>query len=125
MAVSSSTYSQPGLSISSRSLELWHTREPTTLRNGDSSIGSSVGGTSSGTGKGRTRLTKSVDIFALGCLYYYTITGGEHPYGDRYEREANIFKDAKSLEWLEQLGEEGFEAVDIINKMLNQDPKLR
>ncbi|KDQ07551.1 hypothetical protein BOTBODRAFT_38751 [Botryobasidium botryosum FD-172 SS1] len=95
---------------------------------GDGSIGSSVGGsgapgTTSATNP--TRLTKSVDIFALGILFYYTITGGEHPYGDRFEREVNILRDAKSLEWLERLGEEGSEATDVIYRMLNPEPKLR
>ena len=64
------------------------------------------------------KLTKAVDIFALGCLYYYCLTGGSHPYGDRFEREANIMKDVKSLEGLEHFGEEGTEATDLIGRML-------
>jgi serine/threonine-protein kinase/endoribonuclease IRE1 len=38
------------------------------------------------------RLTRSVDIFSLGCIMYYILTDGEHPFGDRYQREANIIK---------------------------------
>ena len=68
-----------------------------------------------------TRLTKSVDIFALGCLFYYTLTSGGHPYGDRYEREVNIMKDVKQLNSLEVLGEEGLEAIDLIAQMLDPD----
>ena len=51
------------------------------------------------------RLTESVDIFALGCLYYYCLTRGEHPFGNRYkpEREGNILEDQKSLQGLEGL----------------------
>lgn len=75
--------------------------------------------------KNLTRLTKSVDIFALGCLFYYTLTAGGHPYGDRYEREANIMKDAKVLTGLETFGEEGLEAVDLITKMLDPDASKR
>ena len=75
-------------------------------------------GTGTGTGKPTTRLTKSIDIFALGCLYYYCQTNGGHPFGDRYEREVNIIRDHKSLQGLEGFGEEGSEAVDLINAML-------
>lgn len=66
-----------------------------------------------------TRLTKSVDIFALGCLFYYTLTNGGHPFGDRFEREVNILKNVKSLEGLEIYGEEGVEGVDLIESMLD------
>jgi serine/threonine-protein kinase/endoribonuclease IRE1 len=68
-----------------------------------------------------TRLTKSVDIFALGCLFYYTLTNGGHPFGDRFEREVNILKNAKNLEGLERFGEEGAEAVDLIEQMLDPE----
>lgn len=68
-----------------------------------------------------TRLTKSVDIFALGCLFYYTLTNGGHPYGDRFEREVNILKNAKNLEALERFGEEGSEAADLITAMLDPE----
>lgn len=34
----------------------------------------------------RQRLTKAVDVFACGCVLYYMLTGGKHPFGDRYVR---------------------------------------
>jgi len=71
------------------------------------------------------KLTKAVDIFALGCLFYYCLTGGSHPYGDRFEREVNIMKDLKSLGGLSHFGEEGTEATDLIEKMLNSQAALR
>lgn len=89
---------------------------------GDGHSSSSVSSTSTATGASTarpTRLTKSVDIFALGCLYYYTLTNGCHPFGDRYEREVNILKDSKDLKLLEQFGEEGSEAVDLVERMLD------
>ncbi|KAI0299431.1 hypothetical protein B0F90DRAFT_1728628 [Multifurca ochricompacta] len=82
------------------------------------SISTTTGSNHSGKGKSTTRLTKSVDIFALGCLYYYCLTNGGHPFGDRFEREINIIRDQKSLQGLEGFGEEGSEAVDLINSML-------
>ncbi|KAL5514856.1 hypothetical protein ACEPAG_2172 [Sanghuangporus baumii] len=90
-----------------------------------SSRGSSVGTAIPDPVHKPTRLTKSVDIFALGCLFYYILTSGGHPYGDRYEREANILKDAKSLDALEAFGEEGLEAIDLITSMLDPDPSKR
>lgn len=83
-----------------------------------------VNGSGGSTGK-RTRLTKTVDIFALGCLFYYVLTNGGHPYGDRFEREANIWKDNKCLDGLERFGEEGAEAVDLIEAMLDPEPSQR
>ncbi|KAI0372473.1 hypothetical protein BV20DRAFT_964066 [Pilatotrama ljubarskyi] len=82
----------------------------------------SVGTPTVGTPLGKpTRLTKSVDIFALGCLYYYVLTNGLHPFGDRFEREFNILKNAKNLEGLERFGEEGAEGVDLITRMLSPE----
>ncbi|PCH36905.1 hypothetical protein WOLCODRAFT_140635 [Wolfiporia cocos MD-104 SS10] len=82
----------------------------------------SVGAPAIGTPTGKpTRLTKSVDIFALGCLYYYVLTNGGHPFGDRFERESNILKNAKSLDGLVRFGEEGSEGADLIARMLSPE----
>jgi serine/threonine-protein kinase/endoribonuclease IRE1 len=66
-----------------------------------------------------------VDIFALGCLFYYTLTSGGHPYGDRFEREVNIMRDVKDLSALERFGEEGTEATDLISEMLSFEARAR
>jgi serine/threonine-protein kinase/endoribonuclease IRE1 len=95
----------------------------------DQSISSSRGSTGTVSGATPTpkqpKLTKAVDIFALGCLFYYTLTNGTHPFGDRYEREVNILKSAKNLDGLESLGEEGSEAVDLIRQMLDPEASQR
>lgn len=95
----------------------------------DSQSGSSRGSVGTprvGTPTGKpARLTKSVDIFALGCLYYYVLTNGGHPFGDRFEREANIMKNAKSLDGLQCFGEEGAEGVDLISGMLSPEAYVR
>jgi serine/threonine protein kinase len=36
------------------------------------------------------RRTQRVDIFSLGCVFYCVLVPGEHPYGQWFEREANI-----------------------------------
>uniref|UniRef100_A0A8H7XUV1 non-specific serine/threonine protein kinase n=1 Tax=Psilocybe cubensis TaxID=181762 RepID=A0A8H7XUV1_PSICU len=89
--------------------------------NGNSSTSSGGGVPSSN----MTRLTKSVDIFALGCLFYYTLTNGGHPYGDRFEREVNIMRDEKDLSGLERYGEEGTEAKNLIEAMLSFEARKR
>lgn len=88
------------------------------------SVASGIGSSGTPTGK-PTRLTKAVDIFALGCLFYYVLTNGGHPFGDRFEREVNILKNVKWLEGLDGFGEEGSEAVDLIEKMLSPDAQDR
>jgi serine/threonine-protein kinase/endoribonuclease IRE1 len=91
----------------------------------NSSVGTATNGSVPAKRSSGTRLTKSVDIFSLGCLFYYTLTNGSHPYGDRYEREINIMKDAKSLVGLESFGEEGLEAIDLITRMLDAEARER
>lgn len=71
------------------------------------------------------RLTRSLDIFSLGCIFYYVLTGGEHPFGGRYEREMNILLGKASLERLDGLGEEALEVQDAITKMVATDPRER
>ncbi|TFK75656.1 hypothetical protein BDN72DRAFT_885694 [Pluteus cervinus] len=96
----------------------------------DNSSMSSRGSTSTVTGgssntQPRTRLTKTVDIFALGCLFYYTLTNGGHPFGSRFEREVNIFKGEMKLDGLTRFGEEGVEAENLIARMLNAEARQR
>jgi serine/threonine-protein kinase/endoribonuclease IRE1 len=85
----------------------------------------SAGSSTTEKGSARPRLTKSVDIFALGCLFYYTLTGGSHPFGDRFEREVNILRGQIDLCGLEQFEEEGTEAANLIQEMLHQEAKKR
>ncbi|KAJ9102214.1 hypothetical protein QFC20_005043 [Naganishia adeliensis] len=71
------------------------------------------------------RLTRAVDLFALGCVYYYVITSGGHPYGGRYDRDRNIIRDEKDLSALDSYGEDGFEAKALISKLLSPDAEQR
>jgi len=75
-------------------------------------------GTAIGTGMQTMRLTKSVDIFPLGCIYYYCLTTGGHPFGDLFRREHNILGGQKSLQDLEGPRDDGPEALDLIASML-------
>lgn len=73
----------------------------------------------------RKRLTRAVDVFALGCLAYYVLSNGEHPFGSRFEREINILRKHIDLQCLDGLGEEGHEAQHMIMAMIRHDPNLR
>jgi serine/threonine-protein kinase/endoribonuclease IRE1 len=76
-------------------------------------------------GEERRRLTRAVDVFALGCLAYYVLANGEHPFGTRFEREMNIVRGQFALTRLSGLGEEGYEAQHLISAMISANPRER
>uniref|UniRef100_A0A0K0E8C3 non-specific serine/threonine protein kinase n=1 Tax=Strongyloides stercoralis TaxID=6248 RepID=A0A0K0E8C3_STRER len=43
-------------------------------------------------------ITVAVDIFALGCIYYYVLSDGRHPFGDKIKRQDNIINGHFNLE---------------------------
>ncbi|KAF9943827.1 bifunctional endoribonuclease/protein kinase ire1, partial [Mortierella alpina] len=86
-----------------------------------SSLGAGVGGMS---GKAN-RMTRAIDIFSAGCVFYYVLTNGDHPFGDRYSRERNILLNLPNLEGLDSMGQEGVEAKDLISKMIAHHPADR
>lgn len=71
------------------------------------------------------RITKAIDIFSAGCVFYYVLSGGEHPFGDKFSREINIIKGMYSLDRLSGMGEDGVEARDLIERMIAREPRNR
>ncbi|KAK6536104.1 bifunctional endoribonuclease/protein kinase ire1 [Arthrobotrys megalospora] len=71
------------------------------------------------------RATRAIDIFSLGCVFYFVLTRGGHPFGDRYLREGNIITGKYNLSGLEVLGDSGSEASDLIASMIARNPKAR
>ncbi|EPY51006.1 IRE protein kinase Ire1 [Schizosaccharomyces cryophilus OY26] len=67
----------------------------------------------------------ATDIFALGCIFYFTLSGGKHPFGNQYECESNILKGEFNLEELDLMGEYGALAIDLISEMISFSPKDR
>ncbi|XP_061355029.1 serine/threonine-protein kinase/endoribonuclease IRE1a-like [Gastrolobium bilobum] len=67
------------------------------------------------------RQTRAVDLFSLGCVLFFCMTGGRHPFGQRLERDVNIVNNKMDLFLLEFIPE----AEDLITHLLNPDPNLR
>lgn len=51
------------------------------------------------------RLDRSIDIFSLGCVFFYVLTLGGHPFGDKFSREINILKGNFRLDKIDSLKE--------------------
>lgn len=67
------------------------------------------------------RQTRAVDLFSLGCVLFYCMTGGRHPFGDHLERDINVIKNQMDLFLVEHIPE----AVDLLSCLLNPRAELR
>lgn len=73
------------------------------------------------------RATKAIDIFSLGCVFYYVMTQGRHPFdvgGSSLGRDLNIKENKFSTDDL-RLHDYQYDADDLIMQMLKHDPKER
>lgn len=68
------------------------------------------------------RTSRSVDIFSLGCIFYSLLVPGCHPFGEWFEREANIIHNRPNLKPLKRISSE---AYHLIRSMLDRNPRLR
>jgi serine/threonine-protein kinase/endoribonuclease IRE1 len=101
-------------------------RDPTSTMT-DMSSTHSTSGSHHGTDSIVKRATRAIDIFSLGLVYYYVLSKGSHPFdrGDRFMREANIRDGKYTLDGLDIYGEIGVRAKELIERMLDSDPKGR
>lgn len=67
--------------------------------------------------------SKTIDIFSLGCVFYYVLTKGKHPYGEQISRQSNIFENRANLDDLKE--EEKLVQYNLVEKMLSHNPKER
>ncbi|CAM0905729.1 unnamed protein product [Alopecurus aequalis] len=65
--------------------------------------------------------TRAMDLFSLGCLIFYCITKGKHPFGEYYERDMNIIKGHFDLFVVDHIPE----AVHLISQLLQPKPEDR
>ncbi|KAK6624059.1 hypothetical protein RUM44_010917 [Polyplax serrata] len=70
---------------------------------------------------GETRTTCAVDIFSMGCVFFYVLTKGKHPFGDTLHRQANILSGKYNLSDLDG----NHLAILLIKQMIDFDPLKR
>uniref|UniRef100_A0A673ID31 non-specific serine/threonine protein kinase n=1 Tax=Sinocyclocheilus rhinocerous TaxID=307959 RepID=A0A673ID31_9TELE len=69
--------------------------------------------------------TCMVDIFSAGCVFYYVVSEGHHPFGKSLQRQANILLSAYSLDHLDLNRHEDIVARNLIEQMLSMEPEKR
>ena len=72
---------------------------------------------------GNRSTTCLVDIFSMGCVYYYILTLGRHPFGETFHRQANILSAKHSLADLDE--ERDCLAASIVKRMVAFEPTER
>lgn len=72
--------------------------------------------------------TISVDIFSMGCVYYYVLSYGDHLFGDTIKRQANILANEFDMSKLMSLKSKQYEhilAVELITDMIKKESSKR
>ena len=72
---------------------------------------------------GNRSTTCMVDIFSMGCVYYYLLSKGKHPFGENFHRQANILGGKSDLCHLDE--EKQSVEVSLISKMVAAEPNDR
>ena len=70
------------------------------------------------------RVTKAIDIFAAGCVFYYVQSGGGHVFGERLLRDSNIIAGKYDLGGLGE-DSEALLLKDLICKMIDRKAERR
>ncbi|CAJ0959673.1 unnamed protein product, partial [Mesorhabditis belari] len=65
-----------------------------------------------------------VDVFSLGCIFYYVLSGGSHPFGDAFQRQMNIMNGKAIFKHLEE-DKSNHEAISLISQMIHLDASSR
>ena len=73
-------------------------------------------------------MKRAADVFSLGCLFFWMLTDGIHPFEDdngwTQLRELNIKRDRKNMEVLERWSD-AYEPMQLITSMLAHQPEHR
>nr|GEZ03118.1 hypothetical protein [Tanacetum cinerariifolium] len=69
----------------------------------------------------KERQTHDVDLFSFGCVLFFCITSGRHPFGDTLERVVNIVNERKDLFLIDYIPE----AFNLITNLLHPIPEFR
>jgi serine/threonine-protein kinase/endoribonuclease IRE1 len=99
--------------------------QPTDSKHSQSN--SHTGGSESANGT-TSGVKRAADIFSLGCLFFWVLTDGIHPYEDengwQQLRELNIKQDNKKMRVLERWSD-SYEPMQLIRWMLEHQPEHR
>jgi serine/threonine-protein kinase/endoribonuclease IRE1 len=70
---------------------------------------------------------RSIDVFSMGCLFFYVMTQGGHPFdhGGAYARDFNIKENRSNTHDLLAFHNYTYEADDLILQMINHEPQNR
>ncbi|KAI9701422.1 MAG: bifunctional endoribonuclease/protein kinase ire1 [Bogoriella megaspora] len=83
----------------------------------------------SGDGVSSYGVKRNADIFSLGCVFYYVLTNGGHPFDDHEGwaqlRELNIKKNKCNFSRLKDWGDDSVEPMHLISWMLENKPERR
>uniref|UniRef100_UPI00358F8FFC serine/threonine-protein kinase/endoribonuclease IRE1-like isoform X2 n=1 Tax=Myxine glutinosa TaxID=7769 RepID=UPI00358F8FFC len=69
--------------------------------------------------------TTAVDIFSLGCVFYFAMSGGRHPFGEPLQRQGNIFHGHSELDALLQDDCDSLLTRDLVVGMISREAELR
>uniref|UniRef100_A0A4W6FXA1 Serine/threonine-protein kinase/endoribonuclease IRE1 n=1 Tax=Lates calcarifer TaxID=8187 RepID=A0A4W6FXA1_LATCA len=69
--------------------------------------------------------TAAVDVFSAGCVFYYVVSRGQHPFGDALRRQINILSGEYSLSHFMEDIHDDVIAQDLIEQMISADAESR
>ncbi|TMS23386.1 Serine/threonine-protein kinase/endoribonuclease IRE1 [Larimichthys crocea] len=69
--------------------------------------------------------TTAVDVFSAGCVFYFVISRGQHPFGNALRRQVNIMSGEYSLSHFMEDIHDDVIAQDLIEQMISTEPESR
>ncbi|KAF7662674.1 hypothetical protein LDENG_00230280 [Lucifuga dentata] len=69
--------------------------------------------------------TAAVDVFSAGCVFYYVVSRGQHPFGDTLRRQINILSGEYTLSHFMEDMHDDVIAQDLIQRMISAEPESR
>ncbi|XP_056228457.1 serine/threonine-protein kinase/endoribonuclease IRE1 isoform X2 [Seriola aureovittata] len=69
--------------------------------------------------------TAAVDVFSAGCVFYYVVSRGQHPFGDALRRQVNILSGEYSLSHFMEDIHDDVIAQDLIDQMISAEAESR
>ncbi|KAM9857448.1 serine/threonine-protein kinase/endoribonuclease IRE1 [Aulostomus maculatus] len=73
----------------------------------------------------RNKPTAAVDVFSAGCVFYYVVSRGQHPFGDTLRRQVNILSGEYSLAHFKENIHDDVIALDLIEQMISTEAESR